>query len=506
MSPRFVLLVLALAPVLAAPSPVSAAKIWEREWREIRTQHFVIASALPEDQSAALATELENFRFVAQRLILPGAVGAFEERIPTKVYMLPSPERGLGLDGRIAGYFRADMRANYAVMLASGDASDEVLKHEYTHFLMHNLNAQLYPKWYNEGFADVLSTLTVTNGVIEYGKPMTWRIPSLTWESWMSVPQVLECCAHSPNVDMSLFEAQSWLLVHYLMIGRDGHKFSSEAADFLRRSEGGTPQIEAFEAAFGVDSHDLQRTLVTYTRNMRYFRSQGGVSLPPVDLQVRRMAVNEVAANLGLLALIHGNYKESEGYYAAALEANPNNGVALAGMGDIHKHAKRFDEAERHYALAVAAEPANANHELDWGEYFLQRADDEPDAEKRRALLVEARRHFARSYAVNALNPETLDQNGKTYLVDGEDPMKAVASLEAAHDLLPSQTSIQRHLAAAYVKTGQREPARVLLNRLLTWSHSADDDDIKKLLAELGPTEAPPASGQPAEGARSTEP
>jgi hypothetical protein len=117
MSRRAVLLMFALAAVSAATARVAhAAKLWEREWREIKTEHFVIASALSEKSTIALAVDLEHFRTVARKLTTRGASDAFEERIPTKLYFLPYAVSDLGVDGfRVGGYFHPGMRANYAV-------------------------------------------------------------------------------------------------------------------------------------------------------------------------------------------------------------------------------------------------------------------------------------------------------------------------------------------------------------------------------------------------------
>lgn len=502
-----VFMLLFSAASAASPSVARAAKLWERAWREIKTEHFVIATALPEDRSVELAAELENFRFVARMLISQGAADAFQERIPTKVYVLPQAVPDLGVDGdRVGGYLSPGMRANYAVIMELGDDSAAALKHEYVHFLIHNHGAQLYPPWFDEGTAEVLSTLTVKNGIVQYGKAMPDRVEILTSSFWMAYPKLL-AYRDVQSVDRSQlgrYYAQSWLLMQYLMIGRQGHSFSAEASDFLRRSENGEPELAAFKAAFGIDANALERTLRTYGRSMRYFRSQGPVRLPPVQPLIRKLPVDEVAANLGLLALIHGNYDASERYYAAALAANPSNAIALAGMGDVKKHAGRFEEAEQSYALAVAADPGNANHELDWGEYFLQRAGAaDSDPEQRRAFLVEARQHFARSFAINPQNPETLDQNALTYLHDGEDPAKAVASLEAAYELLPSHPEIQGDLARAYLRAGKPEQARQIANRLLAWSHSAWTDNVKKLLAEI---DASAASADPGSARAAAEP
>src|SRR6476620_6022953 len=177
MSRRVALLACVLAAGSAAPSSIAgAAKLWERDWREIKTEHFVIASALPEKRSVELAVELEHFRTVVMMISKRDAADAFEERIPTKVYVLPKAVPDLGVDGiRVGGYMHPGMRANYAVIMEAGDYANVALKHEYVHFLTHNHGAQLYPPWFNEGIAEVLSTLTVRNGIIEYGKALPER-------------------------------------------------------------------------------------------------------------------------------------------------------------------------------------------------------------------------------------------------------------------------------------------------------------------------------------------
>lgn len=480
--------------LLSSPPAAGATKLWERRWLEVKTEHFVIASALPERRSVELAVELENFRTMARALMTNDR--AFEERIPTLIYLLPGVNRDLGIDGEIAGYFAPGMRANYAVMMASGELSDEILKHEYIHYLVHNNSAQLYPAWFDEGFAEVMSTLSVKDRLVEYGKPLPQRVEILGYGPWMPFTRLLR--TRSPrDLGVNLmgnFYAQSWLLVQYLMLGRDGHSFSTEAADFLRHSEAGEQPVEAFEAAFGIAPVELENLLNAYTRRVRYYKTELAQPLPIAPPKVRTLAADEIAAQLGLIALLHGRYEAAEELYSAALAANARNGIALAGMGDVNKHAERYEQAVGHYERAVAAEPTNSNHELDWGEYFLQRAAAEADAAQRRAFLADARRHFARSYAINPQNPETLDQNGLTYLFDGEDGAKAVQSLEAAYDLLPSYPGIQFDLAQAYLKTGERAAARALVTRVVTWIHAEPSPAVQELLASLQ-ADAPPAEG-----------
>jgi hypothetical protein len=69
------------------------------------------------------------------------------------------------------------------------NALDDVLKHEYVHFLVHNQDSLAYPHWFDEGFAEVLQTLTVSGNVVEFGQPnqvRADRLRSTPWMSWKS--------------------------------------------------------------------------------------------------------------------------------------------------------------------------------------------------------------------------------------------------------------------------------------------------------------------------------
>jgi cytochrome c-type biogenesis protein CcmH/NrfG len=167
------------------------------------------------------------------------------------------------------------------------------------------------------------------------------------------------------------------------------------------------------------------------------------------------------------------------------LAENPDNATALIGLADLHKFADRYDEAVPLYERALQLEPSDAEHLLDYGEYLLDRAEAEESPDTRRQFLLEARRQFARSYQLDSNNPETLTQNGITYLFEGEDVAKGLESLQAAHALLPSQPHIQIALAQAYMAAEDGGRARDLLEGLLVTTHGELTERIEKLLTDL---------------------
>ena len=486
--------------------PASGKELWESEWIEVRTQHFVIASAQDAEKTIELAQELEDFRRMVEMFT---NIGRFEERIPTKIILLPRRERELGFDGTNAGYFQAGMRANYAAMIPVGAYSDEVLKHEYIHFLVHNRDRLLYPTWFDEGFADFFASLRVRGLRFEYGKPMDARMSWLVNSPWLSYKTVLEARDTSAfgRDRGAMFYAQAFLLVHYLIL--ENGDFGTRNGEFLKRRERGESPLAAFEAAFGIAPSLLTMKLTRYLPKLKFYKGTLKKPLPLVEATTRTLPPAEIAAALGTLALHVRGADAARKYYEAALTADPNHGPALTGVGDLHKFAGRFAEAKPYYEKAIKLEPRDENHELDYAEYFLDLAAKEKDSTKRAEAIREARRHFSRAYKLNPDNPETLAMNGASYLVDGEDATKGVESLEAAHQLLPSQTQIRLLLAQSYAAAGQPEKARAQLETLVTWTHAGGVDAIRALLdsledggsddAEASQTDAQNVETQPAD-------
>ena len=139
---------------------------------------------------------------------------------------------------------------------------------------------------------------------------------------------------------------------------------------------------------------------------------------------------------------MRGNYEEAAEFYEAALEREsrerqrPSSASPSVQQvrGSFRRRVPLYERAARARAETMPEHLAR-----------LRRVFHRPSLrwrsrpEARRQFLVEARRRFARSYQLDPKNPETLTQNGMTYLFEGEDVAKGVQSLERAHELLPSQ-------------------------------------------------------------------
>ncbi len=484
------------AGLLVAASTTDCKELYERDWLEARSPNFVVVSSIRQKATVTLVQELEDFR---QLVSLFTNAAVLEPRVPTLIFVFPGEIRDIGLVSPVAGFFHARMRANYAaVRVVPRMPLSYTIQHEYTHFLMRNQGRQAYPRWYDEGLAELLGSVNLRNGKFDLGNAPQGRMYALVEQAgaWMPYDRLVDDrqIRDMNSTEIQRFYAQSWALTHYLSWGKPGFNFNDGLQAYLVDRESGTGAVAAFERAFGEDTKKLAKVVRNYLRkDARY--SKGALRKPfdAGQVRIRRMARDEVAAALGHYCIMIGRIEEAGGYVDAALAANPSNARALVDRADLHKHADRFAEAEALYPQAIALEPDNDLHHLDFGEYWLDRAEGASDSEMRRQFLSKARQEFVLADQINDHNPETLAMYGSSFLFPGENPARGVETLEYAHELLPSEPTIKLLLAQAYHAVGRTTEARPLLQAVIAWEHEGRATVAESLLEQIEAGDEPAA-------------
>jgi tetratricopeptide (TPR) repeat protein len=475
---------LLLAATAAIALPAAARPLWDRSWIEVRSPHFFVLSSAGERATRAVAADLETFRAAVQQLLRVRV----EERVPTVVFLAPEGASDFGIRHGRLGWFRPEMRQNTA-LVGSGEgglSTTFLLFHEYTHFLVHNQPVDVvYPPWFEEGLAEVLSTMRFEKERALVGEPLRARREILELATWLPFDQVLQTRGESSlgNRDREMFYAQSWALVHFLLLGLEGELLERMGA-YAKAVEAGTADGAAFESAFGTPPSALRRSLRTHLKQEAQALALERAA--PGALAVRPVPRDEIAARLGRLAVTGRDLDLAQSAFQAALETNPKSGAALVGVAKVRELSGRPDEAEPLYQRAIELEPDDPYHRLDYAEFLFERARAAQGVPTHaRQRIAAARREFARSHALDPSLPETLAMNGATYLGDADGTEKAIASLEAAHALLPAQPQIKFLLARAYEKARREEEARQLFRSLLAWRHAERCPETEALLREL---------------------
>lgn len=462
-------------------------------WFEARTPNFVILSSMPKADVLELARDLETFRSVVE---FATAEEIPPSRVPLRVYAFDGPGtyRYFKADNQTEGYFASTMRQS-TIVLGGRSAPVEagrILQHEYVHFLLRNRGHYAYPPWYDEGFADFLSTVEVGEDGVDIGLPLRHRVSTLSRVGWIHVGRVLALRSLDGmrESQMAAFYAESWALVHYLNFRRKGKGANTreELTRYLRELRAGTPDEQAVLRAFGVGSRTLNSRLREYVEVARY--PYVTASLEGFDRgaepKLRVPTSTEIASELGWLSIAIGKYQQAERQYLAALAGKPGDARALAGLAGALAGQERWEESESCYRKALAAGPDDALVHLDYGNYLHARAKEETDASVRAQLAQRARKHYVRSWKLDDSIPETYAAYGSTFLLAGQDAARGRKTLERAQEMLPSSREIKIALARLYAKLNRREEARQLVLVLSTWAHSQEEEEeFQALLGEV---------------------
>ena len=246
-------LVAALALLVAAQA--AAAK---DTWTSVRSQNFFLVGNASEKEIRQVATRLEQFRDVFKRLFTQVN---FSSPVPTTVVVFKShaaykPFKPVA-DGKtvaVAGYFQPGDDVNYITLTTERGAESpySVIYHEYVHLLVNNsLGRGAAPAWFNEGLAEYYRTFAVEDDrKVHLGKFVDEHLYLLRQQRMLPLAQLLAVDHHSLERNRhdvrGLFYAQSWALVHYLILGNEGRRLP-QLGQFLELTRRGVPTPEAGE-------------------------------------------------------------------------------------------------------------------------------------------------------------------------------------------------------------------------------------------------------------------
>lgn len=448
-------------------------------WTRLDTPNFTLFGNAGERTARKVGTSLERLRSALGQLN-PG----LKLTSPKPTYIFVFRDDGsfgpykLVYNGRrmedIGGYFITRPEANYVAV--NGDWKVDrtsIIHHEYLHYILSN-NYPSAPVWLHEGMAELYSTFSLGASEARIGEaPLehgVWlrRNPVMPLDKLFAVD--VRSPAYNERSRRGDFYATSWALAHYLVVGSPERRGQTER--FLQDLSQGKPWREAFRH-FG-DEAALQRELQAYARG-RLFPVQRVSVEPESALQVttRPMSWPEALSRLGTLltSLDPSLFPQAAEHFRAALAEQPDYPAALAGLGVIEELSDRPLEARPYLEKAARLAPDDFVIQYLYG---LNLLEPTPGPEE----LAAARAAFTRAVE---LSPELGEGWARLAWVRGQEhpmPPEVVRLFETAHRLLPSQLEVAYNLMLAYARTGQREKARELMDRVV--AVQADPEQVRQ--------------------------
>ena len=426
----------------------------------------------------ALADRMTRFRLAAQTLLGPQQLSGRSPQILAfrrardfrREFSLPNIG-GFTLSSldRYKLAFGPDGRRGYASRALTAF-------HEYTHYLLRHHRQMNYPAWYEEGYANFLSTVYMAEDGLVVG-----HVPVFTRrEMFRSKPRLAELLDERfmfdwKRRDLEAIYLKSWLLVHMLHLGHLSDlpaslpaslpPFHTRVPEMLAMIDAGTPAAVAIETALGVTLDDLGRLLHAYGRR---------TSLPTQTLvanvdhetpmDVKPMTRAEVRRTLAGAAMATGNDSYAAQLFQQVLEENPDDIDALVGLsataGDL---TSSLETARR--ALALDADHPDANirmaelHANKCGQSTRDQCYD---------ILLESAEFYRRALRSDPDGVDAAFGLGVTYLHAGQ-PGNALGYLRVAYHRTPWAPRVNHFLGEAYRLIGDPERARVHLSKAMHW-------------------------------------
>ena len=442
-------------------------------WTRVNSKSFTLIGNASEKEIRQVATRLEQFRDVFTRLF---SAAKFDTPVPTTVIVFKSMGSYKPFNpGNNAGYFQPGEDVNYITLTTDATQNPfSVIYHEYVHLLVDNTSGNM-PVWFNEGLAEYYSAFNIEEDrKVHLGELIPYHLETLREGKLYPLRSLFAVDHYSPEYNegskRGMFYAESWALVHYLILGNGGQRLP-QLGKFLQLLTANVAVDEAASQAFQTDLDTLQKEFKKYIEG-HTFRMQIATFERKLefDNEISASPVTEAEAQayLGDLLLHTNQLKDAETRLQQALALDPKLTMAQASLGIVRMRQSRFDEAKGALREAVNA---NSNNYLTHYYYaYVVSRDGMDSANMVRGYSPDAaeimRAELKKAIALKPDFPGSYSLLAFVNMVTGEQLDEAIELLKRALALSPGKQDLSLQLAQIYLRQQKFDLARQTLEPL----------------------------------------
>src|SRR5438270_4777799 len=450
----------------------------KERWTTLAIDELTVYSSADDYTTRSVASDLVRLRNAL------GVVTQLKVRSPlqTRVFIFGDRrsfeqycQAAIGRSDNLAGVFLSDRDGNHVLIAGSAKGVDRVVYHELTHYFLRNTVSSHVPLWFNEGLAEFYSTFTGSKDAVDVGRPVEEHVAWLRNEPLIPLKDLFAINHDSKEYHegnrQGVFYAESWALVHYLMIGNPARR--DQLGTYVGLIASGKPIDDAFQAAFHTSYDELERELRKYIRpfTMNYMRYTMA-DLKAVETPAPRPLPREVQLIALADLLMHTNtphFAEAEAFLNAALKTNPSSAAVYAELGVAKSWQRQNAEAEANFDKAVQLGSRDAQPYILYGQSILRRVDASVrhNAGAPSADVLKARELFRKATELNPSSAPAFSGLGATYtMVAAGDPQPGIEALERSLALAPAEVDAIFNLIVLDARAGRREAAAKSLDAL----------------------------------------
>jgi tetratricopeptide (TPR) repeat protein len=484
-------------------SSASAQVSSKDNWIKLKTPNFTLVSNSGEKDARMVATKLEQFR-TAFKAIFPTV--RFTSSIPTNVVVFKSsssyrpykPKRGDGkADEWIAGYFQPGEDVNYITLSTEGENEQifGTIFHEYVHSLLNTtFGKSQVPPWFNEGLAEYYQTFNIVEDQkVNLGNLQDGHLQLLQRTKLIPLKDFFEITNFSlhrnGNHSRSIFYAQAWALIHFLIQGNGGANVEN-LGKFLNQVMNKAEPEKAFTATFGSDYATMEKALKKYVEQ-RTFRGTTVTFKNKLifDDEFKVSPINEAEANayLGDLLYHTNEYSAADAHLQKALQLDSKLSVAHASLGLVKMRQRDFAAAKKHLETAIADDQKNHFAHFNYA-YVLSRESMDDFGFVRgypSDVSKKMRESLQRAIELNPEYSESYRMLAFVLMIGNENLDEAVKVLKKGMTYQPGNQQYELLMAQIYLRQEKFTEAKSIVDRL---AKTAEDEQMRANAEQIANT------------------
>jgi len=384
-------LISAVLTGLLALGVVRSVRAAEPHWIRVSTSHFAVLSDADEKRSREAAVRLEQMRAVFAQLLGRNRLNLSE---PLDIIAVRSDDEYFRVapvrDGRpigAIGFFIPGTDRNYIVLDLGQEDAWRSISYDFAMMLL-TYNYPPTQAWFDEGFAEYFSSLRLGTAPQIGGEPASGAAHSksfgelLSTQPWQPLSSLLTASPPAAGQDASrdtLFAAQSWILMHYL-INKDKQEQTGTYFDLVENQK--LAPAEAIQKAFGQSEAQLEHAVKDYFATLKPQMAAapghasgaqiGQLSPLPADPEIGSSTQPVTDADgQALLAEMTVRLPEHRDAAVAELEtaagqAKTDSVIVRRALAWAHLQKKEFEGAVEELGKAAELDPKDA-----WLHYYL---------------------------------------------------------------------------------------------------------------------------------------
>jgi Tfp pilus assembly protein PilF len=446
-------------------------------WTEVRSPHFIVVGDAGDKQERHIAQQFEQLRtafhssFPVFRVDLgqPILIVALRNEEEMKEWMPQYwEEKG---HFHPSGVYVSTSEKDFVVFRVDSAGEDpyHTLCHEYAHALLH-LNFRTLPPWLNEGLAEFFGNCFVGEKEVRVGQIDRNHLRTLAENQLLPLTDLFraqqDSVYYNEESDASLFYAESWAFVHYLILDRQA---SAERLllKFLAAWQESGDQVEAAKKAFG-DTQRLDLLLQNYVRQPNLSMTQVPVALANTanSYPGRDLSPAEILVSRGDFYIRREQPDLGREILSQALQMESGLAAAHEAMGLYYFQQKNYAAAIRESQEAIHLHGSGFLAYFLYGTSLLENHSfSQENLHAAQESLEEAVRR----------NPSYAPAHFRLSLLYSQDQTRqseAIAAARLATELEPGSTFYLLNLGDQLVNNFRDSEARSVTENVLRTAHT----------------------------------